>query len=223
MYYRLYLTQLLLGYLFNLDDSNVSRVISRVRPLLLEVLPVPVQETLLFASDEQKGRKRIATLDELFKRHPEFKEVLIDATEQETPKPQDRVKRRGHYSGKKKRHTSKTQITTTPGGLFLHISHSIAGRVNDLTLLRGSGVLRELPAEIDIRLDRARLRQHRTRLSPDALLLTPQSQTQQTARLHPKASQPTTEPLSGSGRTRLGPSQALQALSGYLPWPYAEL
>lgn len=154
MYYRLYLTQLLLGYLFNLDDSNVSRVISRVRPLLLEVLPVPVQETLLFASDEQKGRKRIATLDELFKRHPEFKEVLIDATEQETPKPQDRVKRRGHYSGKKKRHTLKTQITTSPGGLFLHISHSIAGRVNDLTLLRGSGVLRELPAEIDIRLDR---------------------------------------------------------------------
>jgi len=25
MYYRLYLTQLLLGYLFDLDDSNVSR------------------------------------------------------------------------------------------------------------------------------------------------------------------------------------------------------
>jgi hypothetical protein len=154
MYYRLYLTQLLLGYLFNLDDSNVSRVIRRVRPLLLAVLPVPVQETLLFANDEPQGRRRIGTLEQLFERHPEFKEVLIDATEQETPKPQDRAKRRGRYSGKKKRHTLKTQVTTSRSGLLLHVSRSLAGKVNDLTLLRGSGVLRELPAETNIRLDR---------------------------------------------------------------------
>jgi len=154
MYYRLYLTQLLLGYLFELDDSNVSRMISRVRPWLLEVLPVPVQERLLFARNEQKESKRIGTLDELFKRHPEFKEVLIDATEQETPKPKDRGKRKGHYSGKKKRHTLKTQVMTSPSGLFLHVSRAIAGKVNDLTLLRGSGVLRELPATLYIRLDR---------------------------------------------------------------------
>lgn len=154
MYYRLYLTQLLLGYLFELDDSNVSRVISRVRPWLLEVLAVPVQEQLLFARNEQKESKRIGTLDELFKRHPEFEEVLIDATEQETPKPKDRGKRKGHYSGKKKRHTLKTQVMTSPSGLFLHVSRAIAGKVNDLTLLRGSGVLRELPATLYIRLDR---------------------------------------------------------------------
>jgi hypothetical protein len=154
MYYRLYLTQLLLGYLFNLDNSNVGRVIAKVRPLLIEVLPLPVQETLLFANDEQRPRKRIATLDELFERHPEFKEVLIDATEQETPKPKDRVKRKGHYSGKKKRHTLKTQVTTSHSGLFLHVSRAIAGKVNDLTLLRGSGVVRELPSETLIRLDR---------------------------------------------------------------------
>ncbi len=102
MYYRLYLTQLLLGYLFDLDDSNVSRVISKLRPLLLEVLPLPVQETLLFSNDEQGVRKRIATLDELLRRHPEFKEVLIDATEQESYKPKDRVKRRECYSEQEK-------------------------------------------------------------------------------------------------------------------------
>lgn len=154
MYYRLYLTQLLLGYFFNLDDSNVSRIIGKLRPLLLEVLPVPVQESLLFANDEQGARKRIATLDELLQRHPEFKEVLIDATEQETYKPKDRVKRRTRYSGKKKRHTLKTQLTTSRGGLLLHVSRSIAGKVNDLTLLRGSGVVRELPAKLQVRLDR---------------------------------------------------------------------
>lgn len=154
MYYRLYLTQLLLGYMFDLDDSNVSRVISRMRPLLLEVLPLPVRERLLFANDEQGSRKRIATLDELFKRHPEFKEVLIDATEQETYKPKDRARRKGRYSGKKKRHTLKTQVTTSRKGLLLQVSRSIAGKVNDLTLLRGSDVLRELPEGIHVRLDR---------------------------------------------------------------------
>ena len=154
MYYRLYLTQVLLGYLFDLDDSNVSRVVNRVRPVLLEVLPMPVQETVLFAGDEPKPRRRIATLDELFQKHPEFKEVLVDATEQEVPKPKDKTKRKGHYSGKKKRHTLKTQVTTSRNGLLLHVSRSVAGRVNDLTLLRGSGVLRELPAELPVRVDR---------------------------------------------------------------------
>ena len=48
IYYRLYITQLLLGYLFDLDDSNVSRLIRRLQPLLAEVLPVPMQETVLF-------------------------------------------------------------------------------------------------------------------------------------------------------------------------------
>lgn len=154
VYYRLYLTQVLLGYLFDLDDSNVSRVVSRLRPLLLEVLPLPVQETLLFADDAQKPRERIATLDELFQRHPEFREVLIDATEQEVPKPIDKARRKGHYSGKKKRHTLKTQVTTSRSGLLVHVSRAVAGRVNDLTLLRGSGVLRELPAGLPVRLDR---------------------------------------------------------------------
>lgn len=154
MYYRLYLTQVLLGYVFDLDDSNVSRVVSRLRPLLLGVLPLPVQETVLFASNAPKPRKRIGTLDELFQKHPEFREVLIDATEQEVPKPKDKVKRRENYSGKKKRHTLKTQVTTSRNGLLLHVSRSISGKVNDLTLLRGSGVLRERPADLPVRLDR---------------------------------------------------------------------
>ena len=150
MYYRLYSTQILLGYLFStvrqlgqgpcpycLDDGNVSRVINRVLPWLLEVLPLPVQERLLFASDEPQGRRRIGTLEQLLKRHPEFAEVLIDAPEQETPKPKDRVKHKGNYSGKKKRHTLKTQVVTSCSGLLLHVSRAIAGKVNDLTLLRG--------------------------------------------------------------------------------------
>ena len=150
MYYRLYVTQMLLGYLFDLDDSNVSRLIGELRPLMQAVLPLPAQEMLLFA----QPKKRIGSLDELLKKHPELKEVLVDATEQEIQKPKDKARRKSRYSGKKKKHTLKTQVTTTPDGLFLHVSRSIEGRVSDITLLRGSGLMRELPPELAVRVDR---------------------------------------------------------------------
>ena len=124
IYLRLYVPQPLLGYLFNLDTSNVSRTIRRVRPLLTQVLPVPVQETLL----NERPKKRIGTLEELLKRHPAFKEVLIDATEQELKKPKDRLKKRQRYSGKKRCHTAKTQVATSHGLVF-HLSRWIPGRL----------------------------------------------------------------------------------------------
>lgn len=151
LYYRLYVTQMLLGYLFDLDDSNVSRLIAELRSVLQTVLPIPAQETLLFS---QEPRRRIGTLEELLRKHPELKEVLIDATEQEVRKPKDKARRKSHYSGKKKRHTLKTQVTSTSECLLLHVSRSVQGRVNDLTLLRASGILRELPPELEVRVDR---------------------------------------------------------------------
>lgn len=151
MYYRLYLTQILLGYLFNLDDSNVSRLISKLRPVLLEVLPLPAQETVLFT--QAKG-KRVSSLEELLKKHPEFKEVLIDATEQEIQKPKDKQKRKDKYSGKKKRHTLKTQITATNTRLILQVTRSLPGKFSDINVLRGTGVLRDLPAAIHVRVDK---------------------------------------------------------------------
>jgi hypothetical protein len=45
MYFRLYVTQTLLGYLFDLDSSNVNREINgRMLAVLSEVLPVPARD-----------------------------------------------------------------------------------------------------------------------------------------------------------------------------------
>ena len=151
LYYRLYLTQLLLGYLFNLDDSNVSRLISKLRPVLLEVLPLPAHETVLFG---QAKKKRIASLEELLGKYPEFKEVLIDATEQEIQKPKDKQERRDKYSGKKKRHTLKTQITATNTRLILHVTRPLPGKLSDVNVLRGTGVLQALPPATEVRVDK---------------------------------------------------------------------
>ena len=153
IYYRLYITQLLLGYLFDLDDSNVSRLIGRLQPLLADVLPVPVQETVLF-SKVSKPNKRIGSLEELLKKHPELADVLVDATEQQIQRPKDKHKRKDNYSGKKKCHSLKTQATTSKGGLFLHLSRSVPGKVSDLHLLRASRVLHALPVDIDVGVDR---------------------------------------------------------------------
>jgi len=53
---------------------------------------------------------RLRTLDEVEEVFPSFK-AFLDATEQEIPRPKSKHKRKTHYSGKKKRHTVKTQIT----------------------------------------------------------------------------------------------------------------
>lgn len=153
MYYRLYLSQILLGYLFTLDDSNVSRLISKLRPILIDVLPVPVQERSLFYIPEG-SKKRISSLEELLEKHPEFKEVLVDATEQEIQKPKDKQKRKDNYSGKKKRHTNKTQITSTTSKLIIHLTKSVPGKLSDINLLRGTGLLHDLPQDINIRVDK---------------------------------------------------------------------
>ena len=41
MYYRTYVSQEFLGYLFDLDDANVCRNIARVRPVLAQIFRVP--------------------------------------------------------------------------------------------------------------------------------------------------------------------------------------
>ena len=152
MYYRLYMTQVLLGYLFGLDDSNVSRLITRLRPVLLRVLPIPAREQSLFG--QERPERRVSSLATLLAKHPEINDVLIDATEQEVYKPKDKQQRKERYSGKKKCHSLKTQLTTTPGGLVLHLSDALPGRVHDITVLRGTGVLPQLGTELIIRLDK---------------------------------------------------------------------
>lgn len=102
MYLRLYVSQALLGYMFELDDSNISREINeRMIPSLKEVLPLPMQDEFLSPSVQKQAKKRIGTLKELLEAYPEFKEVFVDATEQEVPKPKDKLARKQRYSGKK--------------------------------------------------------------------------------------------------------------------------
>ena len=111
VYYRLYITYTLSGFLFDLDQSNVCRDISIIEPLVKLCIPLPKK---LY-----KRTRRLRTIDEVEEYFPGFK-AFIDSSEQEIPRPKNKRRRKSYYSGKKKKHTVKTQYMVNSEGLILH-------------------------------------------------------------------------------------------------------
>jgi hypothetical protein len=98
-----------------------------IEPAVREVLPLPKKVY-------RKVRK-LRTIEELEGLFPGLR-ALIDATEQEIPRPQDKEKRKTHYSGKKRRHTVKTQLTVNKNGLIVHRTNHARGRTHDYALFK---------------------------------------------------------------------------------------
>lgn len=128
---KLYCTNDLLEHLFGIDESNVGRYLKRIRPLF--------QNLFLLPKDK---RKKIRTLEELRKIIPDFDVVIGDATEQLIPRPGKKHWQKKFYSGKKKRHTIKTQIASTVSTYILDVSESVEGKRSDYKLLQESGILK---------------------------------------------------------------------------------
>ena len=74
--------------------------------------------------------KRLKTVDEVEKYFPGFI-AFTDSTEQQIPRPVDKERRKIFYSGKKKRHTVKNQITVNNRGYILHKIRYKKGRKHD--------------------------------------------------------------------------------------------
>lgn len=142
MYYRLYTSYTLLEYIFNLDQSNVFRDIKQLEPLVKKCMPLPEKI--------HKRTKRISTIKELLEYYPEMK-AFLDATEQEIPRPKNKKKRRTHYSGKKKRHTVKTQLITNKKGLIIHKTKHRPGREHDYNIWKKTHPY--IPPDIEIDAD----------------------------------------------------------------------
>lgn len=132
IYAKLYCTYDLLGYLFDCDPATVSRTVADIRTV--------VGDRLLAKRDGKGASKRIRTIEELLTAYPDLEEVLLDATEQKIPRPQNKKKRKSHHSGKKQAFTIMTQALTNKDGLMLHVSSPMAGRRHDVTLFKKSAV-----------------------------------------------------------------------------------
>jgi hypothetical protein len=152
VFYRFALTDELLGWLVGLDASNVCRLQQRLEPLLEQAADPSLGLSL--RRRLPPGVKKIGTWEELLERCPDFAEVVTDATEQPRQRPPRRTQRRW-YSGKKKRHTVKTQLTVSRRrGRILHVSASVPGRVHDYALFKRTRLAEQLPPMAHLALDR---------------------------------------------------------------------
>ena len=138
---RKYPTYEVLGYLFSTSDTTVGRYISRILPLL----EAAGRDTMRLPDPGRKWRRQ---LDDLLKETPELA-VIIDTFEQTVQRPPNRTEADTYYSGKKKRHTLKSQVAVDEqSGQIVEVASSTYGPTADLTLLKASGLLERLPPGI---------------------------------------------------------------------------
>ncbi len=149
---RKYPTNELLGFLFGVSKSVVSRLVNRGVALLAQAgkdgmrMPDP-------------GRKHRRELDDLLSELPELG-VVIDTFEQQVQRPQVRSARTpkereqkqkeadSWYSGKKKKHTIKSQVGVDRNSgevVDVDVDESVRGPTGDLGLLKKSLLMERIP------------------------------------------------------------------------------
>lgn len=138
---RLYLSLEALSFLFGIDKATASRNTRRV----LLVLRQLGDETLGWPEPPKRGQGQ--KLEKVLHDYPDLL-AIIDATEQPIERSSDNATQKAHYSGKKKRHTRKTQIIVNENGEIRAVSGSIPGSVHDLELFRQSGAAKRIPEEV---------------------------------------------------------------------------
>lgn len=111
--YRCHITQEFLGCLYDVDKATICRSLQRIENLAVRVLGV--------------ARRIVVSAEEA-------EALIVDCTEQAVYRPSRQQRR--WYSGKKKRHTIKTEIIVTAKGRIVAASRSAPGRVHDLELRR---------------------------------------------------------------------------------------
>lgn len=116
VYLRAYTTHIFLGLTFGLDDSRVCRYFQKLQPVL-------------------SRQMHLITIKKIDLSEEEIRDLIVDATEQETERRQG-----SGYSGKKRRQTIKTQIVADNQARIRHVSRSVPGNVHDKKLYDQTGV-----------------------------------------------------------------------------------
>ena len=132
---RTYPTDAVLAFLFGVSESAARRTRKRVVPVLAQA-----GKDGMRMPDPGRGKRK--DLPALAADTPGLG-VLVDSFEQPTERP-TRGQRR-YYSGKKKRHTLKSQLVVAEGtGKVADVSVSVPGPTADVKLLERSKVLRKV-------------------------------------------------------------------------------
>jgi IS5 family transposase len=140
---RLYLSTEALGFFFDVDKATVSRNTRRILPILRQL----GDASLGWPEPPKRGEGK--SVEQALRDYPDLL-AIVDATEQAVRRPTDNDKQKAHYSGKKKRHTRKVQITVNERGEIRDVSPSTPGAVHDLEHFRQSGVAKRVPKKVTV-------------------------------------------------------------------------
>jgi hypothetical protein len=140
---KLYLTVDALGFFFGVNGSTASRNTRNVLPALRQL----GDETLGWPEPPQRGQGKDVV--QALQEYPDLL-AIVDATEQRVRRSRDARIQREHYSGKKKCHTRKTQITVNEQGQIRDVTMSTPGRVHDLEHFRQSGTAQRIPKQVGV-------------------------------------------------------------------------
>jgi hypothetical protein len=134
---KVYPTFEVLGLLFGLDKGNARRNLLGVLEVLESLDDFP------FDRPDGGGPPR-GSLAAVLADFPAVR-LVIDSKEQRVYRPGGgHAAQKPYYSGKKRCHTLKTQLAVALGGLIVSVSPPVPGSVNDVRLLRETGLLGRL-------------------------------------------------------------------------------
>jgi hypothetical protein len=112
---RCHVAREFLGYFHRVDRSAICRAVKRAEAV--------VQPLYGVRRDPKLSRR-------------EAEAIIIDCTERPAQRPQDDGAQKQHHSGKKKRHTLKTECGVARGGRTAAVSQSHPGSRHDLAIRR---------------------------------------------------------------------------------------
>jgi hypothetical protein len=120
VYFRLYPTQEVQGYLFGMGQPQANEWVHKLSDVLNQALGTEQQ------LPEREPSKLAAVLDAC----PAL-EFVIDGTERRINRPKDKQDRKTYYSGKKKAHTVKNNLIVERRGQVKYLSDTYEGKKHD--------------------------------------------------------------------------------------------
>jgi len=140
MFLKIYPTYDVLSVLSNHQRSKCGDSVK----LLLPVLEAALDRELILP------KRKARSLEEIFERCPEIKDVFLDGTERRSQRPKDLKKRKKMYSGKKKATTRKTIVLSDEKNRILFMTKAKSGRRHDKKIIDKSEVIENIPKDITI-------------------------------------------------------------------------
>ncbi|MGB3491855.1 MAG: transposase family protein [Elainellaceae cyanobacterium] len=120
VYFRLYPTQEVQGFLFGIGQAQANEWVHRLSGVLNQAL----------GYEKQLPEREPAKLEAVLEACPSL-EFMIDGTERRINRPKDKADRKTYYSGKKKAHTVKNNIISERSGNVLFLSDTYEGKKHD--------------------------------------------------------------------------------------------